>query len=106
MGGRVEPVGGTSASSPAFAGLISLINEARLNAGKPAMGFLNPFLYKNEDAFTDVTVGSDKIGRGGQQLPYGYECAPGWDPVTGLGTPLFDKLMKLAMAGASPIAEL
>lgn len=66
------------------------------------MGFLNPFLYQNEDAFFDVTVGngtlhlskmpyindfdlgSDKIGRSGQAVPYGFECATGWDPVTGM----------------------
>ena len=97
VGGTIEPVGGTSASSPAFAGLVSLINEARMTAGKPAMGFLNPFLYQNEDAFTDITQGSNKIGRGGEKLPYGYNCSAGWDPATGLGTPLFDKLLAAAM---------
>ena len=73
-------------------------NEARLNAGKPAMGFLNTFLYKNEDAFTTVTLGSNKVGRGGQALPYGFNCSAGWDPATGLGTPKFDKLLAAAMA--------
>jgi subtilase family serine protease len=95
---RVEPVGGTSASSPMFASLVSLLNEQRLNSNKPAMGFLNPFLYKNADAFTDVTLGSNKIGRGGQPLPYGFNCSKGWDPATGLGTPKFDKLLSAAMA--------
>merc|ERR1711879_441778 len=76
--GRVQSVGGTSASAPTFAGLVSLLNEARLKAGKPAMGYLNPFLYQNPDAFTDIIVGSDKIGRGGGSLAYGYECAKGW----------------------------
>ena len=52
-----DGVGGTSASCPVFAAMISLLNEARLNAGKPAMGFLNPFLYSNPGAFVDVTVG-------------------------------------------------
>jgi tripeptidyl-peptidase-1 len=94
---QVMPVGGTSASSPAFAGLVSLLNEARLAAGKKQLGFLNPFLYQNEDAFTDVTLGSNKIGRGGETLPYGFNCSAGWDPATGLGTPLFDKLMAAAM---------
>ena len=68
VGGNVQSVGGTSASSPAFAGLVSLLNEARFKAGKPQMGFLNPFLYANADAFTDVTKGSNKIGRGGNVL--------------------------------------
>jgi subtilase family serine protease len=98
VGGRVNSVGGTSASSPAFAGMISMLNEARFNAGKKQLGFLNPFLYSNEDAFTDVTLGSNKVGRGGQPLPYGWNCSKGWDPATGLGTPLFKKLLKAALA--------
>lgn len=98
VGGRAEAVGGTSASTPAFAGMISLINEARSQAGKGAMGFLNPFLYKNAKAFTDVTLGNNKIGRGGQTLAAGWECTTGWDPVTGLGTPIFDKLLQAALA--------
>jgi tripeptidyl-peptidase-1 len=96
--GKPTSVGGTSASSPAFASMVSLLNEARLGAGKKQLGFLNPFLYTNEAAFTDVTLGSNKVGRGGQHLPYGYNCSAGWDPVTGLGTPLFQKLMAAAMA--------
>jgi len=63
------------------------------------MGLLNPFLYQNADAFTDVTKGSNKVGRGGQALPYGYNCSAGWDPATGLGTPKFDKLLAAAMGG-------
>merc|ERR1712160_88970 len=55
-GGQVQSVGGTSASTPTFASLVGLLNEARLKAGKPAMGHLNPFLYQNPDAFTDITV--------------------------------------------------
>ena len=49
--GVAGPVGGTSASAPTFAGMVSLLNEARLQAKMPAMGFLNPFLYTNVHAF-------------------------------------------------------
>lgn len=57
--GHLGSVGGTSASAPAFAGMISLINEALLQKGGKQLGFLNPFLYKNEaTGFTDVTVGA------------------------------------------------
>lgn len=45
-GGAVHKVSGTSAAAPAFAALVSLLNEARVGAGKPPMGFLNPFLCK------------------------------------------------------------
>ena len=98
MNGVVTSQGGTSASAPTFAGIVSLLNEARIVAGKPVMGFLNPFLYKNADAFTDVVLGSNKISRGGVPLKYGYDCSAGWDPVTGLGTPVFSKLLTAAMA--------
>lgn len=95
--GHVTPVGGTSASAPTFAGIVSLLNEARIKAGKPPMGYLNTFLYQNPDAFTDITVGTNSIGRDGGKQP-GFPCAKGWDPVTGLGTPLFSKLLSAAMA--------
>jgi hypothetical protein len=76
--GKVEYVGGTSASCPAFAAMVSLINEARFAAGKKQMGFLNQFLYANADAFTDVTKGSNRIGRSGQLLSQGFNCSVGW----------------------------
>jgi tripeptidyl-peptidase-1 len=100
VGGSVQKgVGGTSASAPVFAGIVSLLNEQRINAGKSAMGFLNPFIYANPQAFTDVVKGDNKLGRGGMPQP-GFECAKGWDPVTGVGTPVFPKLLKAAMAAA------
>ena len=38
-------IGGTSLSSPLFAGVLALANQSRLNAGKPTVGFVNPALY-------------------------------------------------------------
>ena len=35
-------------------------------------------------AFTDVTAGNNAYG-----ACSGFDCAPGWDPMTGLGTPNF-----------------
>ena len=63
------------------------LNELRLGAGKPALGFLNPFLYKNADAFMDVTTGNNNGGG-----PSGFPAVKGWDAATGLGTPDFQKL--------------
>jgi tripeptidyl-peptidase-1 len=97
VNGKVQSIGGTSASAPAFAGLVSLLNEERLKHGKPAMGFLNPWLYANPQAFTDVVDGTNAIGRGTGPLKYGYECTKGWDPATGLGTPIFSKMLDAAM---------
>jgi len=84
-----------------------LINEARIKAGKPQMGFLNPFLYANPDAFFDVVKGTNAIGRGTGNLSYGYAAAKGWDAATGLGTPHFDKLLAAAMkaVGAGDVVE-
>jgi len=96
-GGALERVGGTSASAPMFAALVSLLNEARLNNNKPPMGLLNPFLYQNPDAFTDVTLGTGAVSRSGYKMAYGWDCVDGWDAATGLGTPLFNRLLSAAL---------
>ena len=82
--GKNTGVSGTSCSAPIVAGLISLINNERIKTGKGSLGFLNPFLYANPDAFTDITVGNNKhcpVGAG--CCCDGFDAAPGWDPVTG-----------------------
>ncbi|KAK0184309.1 hypothetical protein F5146DRAFT_938685, partial [Armillaria mellea] len=48
-----------SCSSPIFASVISLINDRLVAAGKPVLGFLNPFLYAHPSAFFDITTGSN-----------------------------------------------
>jgi len=103
MHGTAESVGGTSASAPMFAGLISLLNEARSAKGMPAMGYLNPWLYKHPDAFTDITRGDNYRGRGPFVEPYGFNTTVGWDPVTGLGTPQFDKMLSAATASNAAV---
>ncbi|KAJ7498508.1 tripeptidyl peptidase A [Mycena latifolia] len=92
---RGEPIsiGGTSASAPVVAGLITLLNDARLAAGRRPLGFLNPLLYKRGvHAFNDIVVGSNP----GCGTP-GFNATKGWDPVTGLGTPDFGALMKICV---------
>jgi tripeptidyl-peptidase-1 len=84
----VEGVSGTSAAAPTFAGVVSLLVAARVKAGKPALGFLNPFLYQQADAFGDITAGFNP-GCG----TAGFAALEGWDPLTGLGTPDFPKLL-------------
>ena len=64
----------------------------------PPMGFLNPFLYANSDALRDVTYGTNAIGRGGQLYEHGWKCTKGFDAATGLGTPLFPKLLSAALS--------
>merc|ERR1712195_48230 len=101
QGGSAQPVGGTSASTPAFAGMVGLLNEDRVQKGGKPMGFLNPFIYANADAFTDVTKGDNAWGRGSFRTKYGWNCTTGWDPVTGVGTPIFSKLLA-ASRGPTP----
>lgn len=96
----VVSVGGTSAATPAFAGMISLINDKLLASGKKQLGFLNPWIYMNTDAFTDIVKGNNALGRPGMpgwdKVPYGFNATKGWDPVTGVGTPIFDKMLNAA----------
>eukprot|EP00949_MAST-11_sp_MAST-11-sp1_P001400 g1400.t1 len=94
--GETQSVGGTSASAPTFAGIISLLNEARMQAGKPALGFLNKWIYENPTMFSDVVKGSNKISRAGMPLQYGWQALKGWDGCTGLGTPDFSKMLENA----------
>ncbi|KAJ6500787.1 subtilisin-like protein [Mycena sanguinolenta] len=82
QGGRTGLVAGTSCASPIFASVIGLLNNELLNAGKPVLGFLNPWLYANPQAFNDITSG-DNPGCGTN----GFSASAGWDPVTGLGSP-------------------
>ena len=93
--GRTINVGGTSAATPTFAAVVSLLNHVRLSLGKAPMGYILPFLYHaaaaDKAAFTDVTAGNNAYG-----ACSGFDCVPGWDPMTGLGTPNFPALLKLA----------
>merc|ERR1712160_174966 len=92
-GGRFAGVAGTSASCPVAAAIFAKVNGVRLAAGKPALGFLNPFIYKNPDAFFDVTSGTNSDAK-----TYGFTAVKGWDAATGFGTPNYEALAKAAMA--------
>jgi len=96
--GRFAGVAGTSASCPVAAGIFAKINGVRLAAGKPAMGFLNPFIYKNPTAFNDVTSGTNSASK-----VYGFTAVKGWDAATGFGTPDFELLSKAAMAAVEDV---
>jgi tripeptidyl-peptidase-1 len=95
-------VAGTSCASPTAAGVIGLLNDLRLQNGKATLGFLNPFLYQNADSLFDVTEGSST---GCGFLSKGWPAMKGWDAVTGLGTPNYEKLAKAvsALPGPAPV---
>eukprot|EP00041_Stephanoeca_diplocostata_P041757 m.8749 g.8749 ORF g.8749 m.8749 type:complete len:580 (+) comp6714_c0_seq1:18-1757(+) len=83
---------GTSAATPVFAGLISLINDHLVATGKPTVGFINPVLYKSRASIGfDVVEGNNKA----QFCSAGFDAVKGWDAVTGLGTPLMAQLQQL-----------
>jgi len=89
--GKSKAVSGTSCSAPIFAGVVATINNELLSAGKSPLGFLNPWLYANPDMFTDITEGSNPYNKCD-----GFQAAVGWDPVTGLGTPIYSKMRAAA----------
>jgi len=81
--GIVNTFGGTSFSSPAFAGLAALLSQ---KAGT-RLGNLNPLLYavgraqydaSGSPAFHDITTGKNGV--------VGYAAGPGYDAATGLGS--------------------
>ncbi len=73
--------GGTSLSSPLWAGMWARVNQS---AGGPGYGFANEALYRlGQDAttqardFHDITLGSNGL----------YAAMAGWDYVSGFGSP-------------------
>ena len=79
VGGRQQPIGGTSAVAPLWAGLIARLAQA---SGK-RFGLFQPLLYNGVTAgvaapgFNDIVSGSNGA----------YHAGPGWDACTGLGSP-------------------
>jgi subtilase family serine protease len=90
-------VGGTSSSCPQWAALVAIADQI---AGH-GLGQINPTLYSLANSanyssdFFDVTVGNNQTD---PNIP-GYDASPGWDPVTGLGTPDAANLVPALAAG-------
>jgi uncharacterized protein (TIGR03437 family) len=97
-GGLLIHVGGTSAASPSFAGVLGLLNQYLVSNGgqsQAGLGNINPMLYRlaqsTADVFHDITAGDNRVpceqgspgcGSGGM----GYAAGPGYDLATGLGS--------------------
>jgi len=94
-----EIVGGTSASTPSFAGFVALLNQYLVTQGDlttPGLANINPTLYplfqSTPLAFHDITTGNNIVPcqSGTPDCPaggsYGYSAGTGYDPVTGLGS--------------------
>jgi len=81
INGQSQPVGGTSAVAPLYAGLIAIINA---NLGR-SVGFINANLYSVNGVFRDI-VSPPGPGNNSFGLVQGYPVGPGWDACTGFGS--------------------
>jgi uncharacterized protein (TIGR03437 family) len=89
---------GTSASSPAFAGVVALLNQYVVSKGMqtaPGLGNINPQLYRlaqtTSNVFHDITVGNNMVPCLAGSLDcttgtLGFNAGPGYDQATGLGS--------------------
>jgi kumamolisin len=81
--------GGTSQAAPLWAGIAAVMNQYLNEKGGRNLGHLNPLLYRVAEgsrlpAFRDVILGGNAVAYAG----------PGYDLVTGLGTPDVDNLVR------------
>jgi hypothetical protein len=91
-------IGGTSASTPIFAGILALLQEYQLAQSfqtTPGLGNINPTLYRLaqnvSNIFHDITIGDNivpcMLGTPNCSTgSFGYTAGPGYDLVTGLGS--------------------
>jgi subtilase family serine protease len=96
--GELVAVGGTSAASPSFAGIVAILNQYLATKGfisKPGLGNINPDLYNlaqnTTGLFHDVVTGNNMVPcatgtKGCVNGSLGYTAGPGYDLATGLGS--------------------
>ena len=89
VGGRKETIGGTSAVAPLYAGLLALINQSRAAKGKAPAGDIHATVYATPEAFRDIVQGDNDMNGNLKK----YSATTGWDPCSGLGSPIGDKLL-------------
>jgi pseudomonalisin len=79
--GKEEVIGGTSVGAPVWQGIWARVEGAH----KHKLAFAGPVIYETEPeaAFKDITIGTNTL----------YPCTPGWDYVTGRGTPDIEVLV-------------
>jgi uncharacterized repeat protein (TIGR01451 family) len=92
-----EVVGGTSVSAPALAGVIALVNQGRVTSGAATLNSSSPTesqqaLYSlPQSDYNMITSGSN-----------GYTATAGYNLVTGLGTPVANRLVPDLVAYQGP----
>jgi subtilase family serine protease len=91
-------IGGTSVACPQWAGMVAIADQIHGSG----LGLINPTLYsiasdpgRYAADYFDITTGNNQLN---PSIP-GYPATPGWDPVTGLGTPNAANLLPDLAAG-------
>lgn len=98
VNGGWQDAGGTSLSSPLWAGYVALVDQKAQSEGKNALGAMNPTLYsiagspRYSSTFHDVTTG----GSGTHGAGTGYDLCTGWGSMQG------DNLADPLINGAAP----
>ncbi len=92
-------VGGTSASSPEWAGFMALVNQQAVANGNNTAGFINPAIYsilKGGNSFSYASAFNDIITGSNRKM-----AVPGYDLVTGVGTPRGQPLIDALARGTN-----
>lgn len=96
LGGDLSPIVGTSLSAPSWAGLIAIADQGRAALGKPTLdstvnsgSTLNALYSLPASDFHDITSGYN----GNDPGPSGFRAGPGYDLLTGRGTPIANRLI-------------
>ena len=94
LNGQQTQFGGTSWSTPMWAGFCAMINQARANAGLPPAGLLGPKLYPllGTKAYRDIVAGDNGA----------YPAGVGYDLCTGVGVPDLKTLLRPLTGGPTP----
>ena len=102
-GYTISGSGGTSASAPFWAGIVALADQ---RVGRH-LGFVNSAIYRiglsrlDHRAFHDITSGSNTVSFPPKTI-IGYQARPGWDAVTGWGSPDASVLVPLLARDVGP----
>jgi hypothetical protein len=100
--GCLETWAGTSFAAPRWAAFTALVNQQSVATGNPTVGFANPTIYAigegpdYDSAFHDITIGTNYIDDPYLGFSVGYNAVPGYDLVTGWGSPNYGSINDLA----------
>lgn len=100
--GVIEPVGGTSEASPMMAAALALVSTREVAAGRPPIGFANPWLYdmvrRNPSTAYDIAIGDNQFAvpysLTSTNIPACCQADLGFDQTTGLGALQFDRVIR------------